>query len=382
MVGKKNKTEDGKKGTMEDEKKSPTKNKKSAESAINSASHDNTLNNEKLKEREKSELKSKPIALKVGNHYHYTLSSYEPVSVTVHVPSVGELDVEFMMENLAHMHNTTLAKIDDTWLQKNMDGIKNIDEFRRAMRAEAERLNAQYAEDQKTAAVVAELARRLEQQVPLDEISRYREQLLQAMQFDAQRQGTNLEQFLAQMGVSSANLDSILDDRAAKTAGQDAALSAYATHKKLKVPEEEIPALLQLPLEQATEVIEQARKSGHMDALEHDCKNIKASQLVVGEADVTYSHDTPEQTKQREEELKQMLQQIHAMDEAVVVQGGKEQGSQPDSKSSGGKGTGKKSAANAKNTGSNKGARTSKSTSGTSEKKADGDVKDSGFKIV
>ncbi len=358
----------------ESKKNEETAEKTNAEAADKIS--ENTLNDERLEEREKSELNNKHDALKVGDYYHYTLSNYDPVSVTVHVPSVGDLDVEFMMENFAHMHNSTLAKIDDAWLQKNLKGISTVDDFKKVMRVEAERLNAQYAEEQKTAAVVSELARRLEQRVPLEEIAKYREQILHAMQFDAQRQGTTLEQFLAQMGLSEANLDAVLDDRAAQAAGQDAALSAYANHKKLKVPEEEIPTLLQLPPEQATEVIEQARKAGQMGALERDCKNIKAAQLVVGEADVTYSHDTPEQTKQREEQLKQMLQQIRMMDGATVVEGGKDG---HDHKAGGenagaGEHAGTKAGADAKETKEAKDA--------ASKKTSDGNDKNSGFKIV
>ncbi len=335
---------------QEQSKNTSTKKKvnESSKSAAKEASHaaaadKDAKQNEKLEAREQSELKRKPVALRVGDHYHYTLSSYDPVAVTVHVPSVGDVDVEFMMENMAHANHTTLAKIDDAWVEKNLEGLKTVEDFKKAMRAQAEHLNAHYTEDQKTGAVLEALARRLEQEVPLDEIARYRDQLYQAMKFDAEKQGTTLEHMLSHMGVGEAGLDAMLDERAAQTAGQDAALAAYAEHKKLKVPTEEIPAILHLPPQQGEEVIEQAQKAGQMAQLERTCRNAKAAQLVVGEADVTYSHDTPEQTKAREEHMRGLLQQIRAMDQASVVEGNKEkkdQGNKKDGKKDEGNGKG------------------------------------------
>lgn len=269
----------------------------------------------------------KPLALKVGDHYHYTLSSYDPVDVTVHVPSVTDLDVEFMMENVAHAHKTTLARIDDAWIKENLEGASTFDEFKKTIRAEAEHMNAHYAEDQKRAAVLRELALRLEQEVPLDEIARHRDRMLHSMELDAQQHGLSKEQFLEQIGLDEAKLGVLLDEQAAQAAGQDAALEAYATHKKLEVPDEEIPALTGLPADKAKELIEEAKKNNFINDLRRDCRNMKAAQLVVGEAHVTYSHDTPEQAKQREEQLSNMLKQIRAMDEAQVVEGGKKSGS-------------------------------------------------------
>lgn len=252
---------------------------------------------------------NKPEPLKIGNRYHYTLSSYEPVSVTITVPTVTDTDVEFALESIAHDRGTTGDKIDDAWVKENL-GDGTVEDLKKQLRAQLEHMNSQYAEESKAPLAARELALRLNQSVPMDEIAKYRSQLQQSMAFEAAQQGIDLNHYLAQLGVNQASMDAMLDDRAAQTAGEQAALSAYAEEKKLKVVEDELPRLLQLTKDDAEKVVEQARGLGQLDDLMADALNIKAANVAASEATCTYAHETPEEAKARSEQYETMLKMM------------------------------------------------------------------------
>lgn len=258
---------------------------------------------------------NKPEPLKIGTHYHYTLSSYEPVSITITVPTVTDADVEFALESIAHEHGTSGDKVDDAWVQENL-GAPSLDALKKSLHSQLEHMNSQYAEESKAPLAARELALRLNQSVPVDEIAKYRNQLQQSMAFEAAQQGIDLSHYLAQLGVNQASMDAMLDDRAAQTAGEQAALSAYAEEKKLKVVEDELPRLLQLTKEDAEKVVEQARGLGQLDDLMSDARNVKAANVAASEATCTYAHETPEEAKVRSEQYHAMLEMMRQQAQA------------------------------------------------------------------
>lgn len=257
---------------------------------------------------------NKPAPLKIGSHYHYTLSSYEPVTITVMVPQVTPTDVEFALENIAREHGTTGQDVTDQWVEKNIEGMKTVEELKDALRKSLEHMNADYAEQSKLPLAAEALAERLQQSIPMEEIARYREQVRQAMAFEAMQQGLDLDTYLAQSGIPQASFDAMLDDRAAHAAGQQAALSAFAAEKKLTVDEGEIPNLLQLSPADASQVIEQARAAGQYDDLEADCLNMKAARVLVSECTCNYERETPEAAAARDQQFKAILEMMRQQD--------------------------------------------------------------------
>ncbi len=177
-------------------------------------------------------------------------------------------------------------------------------------------MNSHYAEESKAPLCAGELAKRLNQQVPMDEIARYREQLQQAMRYDAMQQGVDPDQYFAQMGIDQMALDAMFDDRAAQTAGEQAALSAYAAEKKLKVADEEIAGLLGLSAADGEKVIEQARGMGQLEDLRANALNMKAANVVASECTCTYAHETPAEAEARSEQYQAMLEMMRAQDAA------------------------------------------------------------------
>ncbi len=253
---------------------------------------------------------NKPAPLKIGDRYHYTLSSYDPVTITVTVPTVTDTDIEFAIESIAREHGATGADVDDAWVAANLEGLSTLDDLKKALHSQLEHMNSHYAEESKAPLCAGELAKRLNQQVPMDEIARYREQLQQAMRYDAMQQGVDPDQYFAQMGIDQMALDAMFDDRAAQTAGEQAALSAYAAEKKLKVADEEIAGLLGLSAADGEKVIEQARGMGQLEDLRANALNMKAANVVASECTCTYAPEP------RSEQYQAMLEMMRAQDAA------------------------------------------------------------------
>ncbi|MEY8437759.1 hypothetical protein AAK967_08485 [Atopobiaceae bacterium 24-176] len=275
---------------------------------------------------------NKPAPLKIGGRYHYTLSSYDPVTITVTVPTVTDTDIEFALESVAREHGATGADVNDAWVAANLEGLSTVDELKSALRSQLDHMNSHYAEESKAPLCASELAKRLNQQVPMDEIARYRDQLQQAMRYDAIQQGVDPDQYFAQMGIDQAALDAMFDDRAAQTAGEQAALSAYAAEKKLKVADEEIAGLLGLSPADGEKVIEQARGMGQLEDLRANALNMKAANVVVSECTCTYAHETPAQAEARSEQYETMLEMMRAQDSAKSDDKDADKGDAPDLK--------------------------------------------------
>ncbi|BCV19651.1 hypothetical protein AAK684_06480 [Leptogranulimonas caecicola] len=246
----------------------------------------------------------KPAPLKIGDRYHYTLSSYDPVSITVTVSQVTDADIDFAIAGIASSNGIKPEDIDDAWVAEHIDGASTVQEFRTTLRSQLEAMNTQSVEQSKPALCAQQLALRLNQAVPMDEIAKYRSALEQSMSFEAAQAGMDLATYAAHMGIDSAAMTAMLDDRAAHVAGEQAALSAYAAEKKLKVADQEIPALLGLNPQDGEKVIEQARGAGQLEDLRADALNMKAARVITSECNCTYKHESAEEAQARSEQLK------------------------------------------------------------------------------
>jgi FKBP-type peptidyl-prolyl cis-trans isomerase (trigger factor) len=250
---------------------------------------------------------SKPAPLKIGTTYYYTLSSYDPVAITVTVPQVTDADVDFTLEGILQEKGQTLDTVTDAWVAENIEGVKTLAQAKDVMRAQLEHMNSDYAEQSKPGLCSTELAKRLVQAVPAEEIARFKDQLEQSMAYDAMSQGIALDDYLAQMGISRAQFDGLLSERAKEGVEQQAALSAYASEKKLKIDDSEIPTFLQIPQDQADELIKQAKAAGQLDMLRQECLNMKAANVVTSECSCTYVRETEDDAMTRAQQYEAVL---------------------------------------------------------------------------
>lgn len=242
----------------------------------------------------------KPLPFMVGNKAYYSLTSYDPVEVEVNVPYTSDEDIEIGLELTLAEVGGTLADLDDpAWVAERFEGMSNADEVREAIRQDVLAMNANIAEQQKVGACVEALAARLGQSIPPQHLEQTKQAIRMhfAQQLDAD--GMTPEQFMTRTGTSPVQLEAMFDRQARQAAEGDAALSAYAHEKKLKVDEQEYGGLLGIPADEVQGVIDQARATGQYDELREVALRAKAAQLVVAECSCSYRHETPQEAHVR-----------------------------------------------------------------------------------
>ena len=249
----------------------------------------------------------KPLPLMVGNKAYYSLTSYDPVEITVDVPYTSEDDVQYGLELMLADMGGTMKDLDDpNWVSTHFNGLTTRQQVVEAVRQEIQLSGIQMAEQQKVSKCVEALAARLAQSVPPQHVEEARNALRMHFTQQLQAEGLTPDQFMARSGVTPAQLDNMFASQALQMTEGDAALSAYAHEKKLKVSEEEYGRLLGIPAEELQETINQVRANGQMDEMREAALRAKAVQIVVAECSCSYNHESPEHARARMAQFRQV----------------------------------------------------------------------------
>ncbi len=247
---------------------------------------------------------TKPEPLFIDGRYVFTLSSYEPVQITVKVPYVTGQEVAMGLSGVLMSHGYTSAEApSDAWVAENFEGIKTLDELTAAVREEQERMNQHYADASKSTLCAAAISERLEQSIPAELVERARESLKQGYEDQVAQSGFELSAVIASMGMSEADFNAMLDAQAATIAAEDAALDAVAAEYALYAEETELPGILGLSPAEAKAIVDDARESGAFDGLMRHAVRCKAANILLDEAEVTYEHEDKEAAERRVAEM-------------------------------------------------------------------------------
>lgn len=246
----------------------------------------------------------KPEPLIIAGRAHYTLTSYEPVTVEVEVPYTSEEDVEYALEGLIAQTGATPENLQDgAWLKENFD-VCDLKELRQLVFAQIQAMNADMSEQQKADKCAAALAQRLVQAVPADQISRYVRMVSETLKAQLAQAGNTVERFCLETGLTRTELEQMFYEQARLTAENEAALEAWAENRKLTVADEELPRLLGLPPQEASAFLAEASSRGQLDDIRRAGLRSKALEIVVAECNCTYVHETPSQAAQRVREAR------------------------------------------------------------------------------
>ena len=252
----------------------------------------------------------KPLPLMVGDKAYYTLTSYGPVEVTVEVPCTSDADVEFGLEMMLRDLGATMADLDDpAWVAEHFEGATSKSEVYGLVRMQVADMNVQMAEQQKLSKCVEALSQRLVQAVVPQHVAQAREAARAHFVQQLQAEGMTPEQFMMRSGSTPQQLEAMFDEQARQMVESDAALSALAHERKLKVDELEYGRLLGLSPAELNKVLEQARAAGQTDELREAALRSKAAQLLVAECSCTYHHESEAQAKARIAQLRMMQRQ-------------------------------------------------------------------------
>lgn len=270
----------------------------------------------------------KPLPFIVDGRAHYSLSSYDPVHIKVNVTSVSEADIDYVLAQLLQQNGGTKADLDDPdYVAKHFQGASSKEQLREMLHSELEQANKEYAENQKLSLAAQELATRLNQAIPADEVLRVRQGLELQLRQQLAQQGVDWSEFVRNSG-GQGRVDDMLDAQAREVAEEDAALAAWAEKKGLRVQRGEIPELLGIPAEHATEFLDQVEASGQMDDFVEGALRAKAASDVVASCECEYHHETPEEAAERGVKIQQLLDELESQSAPT--------GAKPDAPSSNG----------------------------------------------
>lgn len=260
----------------------------------------------------------KPQPFYVDGKAYYTLSSYDPVSITVNVPYTTDADVEYTLNAaVAQAGGTAQSLADPGWIRAHFDGVDNVDQLRAAIRSEVDAVNRQVAEESKPSRCAEELAKRLNQSVPQQDVDDVRNGLEQAFEIRLSQQGVTLDQFLAQTGGRRSDVSDMFAEQARELAEQQAAIDAYAAKLKIQATDDELPRLLGLGGDQWNQIAAEARSAGRYDDLRDAATRNKAIEQVVSACHCTYHHETPAEAGARVSELQRLEREAQRASEAM-----------------------------------------------------------------
>ncbi|WP_293845824.1 hypothetical protein [uncultured Parolsenella sp.] len=247
---------------------------------------------------------NKPEPLFIEGHYHFTLSSYDPVQVTITVPHVSEREVEAELSGaLRSRGHAGEDAPSDEWVAEHFEGIESLSALRDAIRSEQERMNQAYSEFSKASLCATELAKRLEQSVPAQLVQMASDSLIQGYQQYTQQQGLPLEAVLSGMGMNPEDFQAMLANQAIELAAQEAALDAFADEYAIVADESELPGVLEVSPTMAKQIIEDARAHNALDDLLRVAVRTKVRNILAAEAEVTYEHESAEDAEKRVEQM-------------------------------------------------------------------------------
>ena len=235
---------------------------------------------------------NKPEPLFIEGHYRFTLSSYDPVQITITVPHVSEREVEAELNGALRSRGHAGEEApSDEWVAEHFEGIESLSALRDAIRTEQERMNQAYSEFSKASLCATELAKRLEHS------------LIQGYQQYTQQQGLPLEAVLSGMGMSPEEFQAMLANQAIELATQEAALDAFADEYAIVADESELPGVLEVSPTMAKQIIEDARAHNALDDLLRVAVRTKVRNILAAEAEVTYEHESAEDAEKRVEQM-------------------------------------------------------------------------------
>ncbi len=243
---------------------------------------------------------NKPEPLFVNGRYHFTLSSFEPVKITLRIPQVTEQEVSLGLAGvLMQAGYTGTDEPSDAWVEETFEDIKTYAELKDAVREHQDKVNRSYAEASKQTLCADALAERLEQDIPVGLVQRAYDSLLQGYEDQVAQGGVELSQAIRGMGMTDDDFRSMLSTQALTLAKQEAALDAFAEEYALFADETELPGILGLTPAQTNELVKDAREHNSFDALIRHAVRCKAANIAESEAEVTYEHETLEEAEKR-----------------------------------------------------------------------------------
>lgn len=246
---------------------------------------------------------SRPSMSSYVDHTHYTLSSYDPVSIELFVPYISEQDVDDAVAYaIRSMGGGPDRLYDDEWIREQFPGISNASEMRDSLRLKLQSERSEYMEKQKSVECAEALASRLMQKVPYPRVKASRSTVHQYLLYQLNEQGLTEAKYLEQSGMTREDMDEYLDVQAEKVTRQEAALNAWAEHYGIGISNDEIPQFLNFDQQGMEQTMQMISAYGQLEQARQTALRAKVLQMIIGESVCSYRYETPAERSKRKAE--------------------------------------------------------------------------------
>jgi len=219
---------------------------------------------------------------------NYTLSSYDPVYVYSPEIEIPEETIRGeMIDSLRRHHckDGEEPRLTDAWINAHTDDFETVEQYRIVVRYHLYREAQRYQRFQDEDAVCAELASRLEQEIPQEVIdeARYSSQ----MRFDQflRENAISKRQYCEQQGMTEEELDQKMLEDAVQSYKEDVALGAWAEHTGLKLEGDDIYRCIPGDsMDEKLKIRQRVEQNGGMAGLEEYALKVKAMDLIMKDA--------------------------------------------------------------------------------------------------
>ena len=234
------------------------------------------------------------IGLKKGDTKQFTMDlPSEPTAMTSTLMGKTQA-INFDIEILA-VKKKKMPELTDEWVQERI-GVSTVEDLRAELAEEIESAQESSFPRLKEGRVLTALAERLVDEVPESVIEDSEATLLQDFFAQLQRQGTTLDMYLKQAGITSQQFRDDVKKQAEDMAKQDLALDSYAAHVGIEATDEEIrDEFVNAGASDPDALMKQWRDSGQMYLVRQGVLRQKAAKELVDTAVVT--EEVPEEPK-------------------------------------------------------------------------------------
>lgn len=219
----------------------------------------------------------------------YTLTTYDPVRIEVEVRKVSEKALDSALQfTIQKMGGGPESLKDEAWIRKTFPGVMNAEQLRYLLRQQINDASAKWTEQQKSTECAKALVKRLIEKVPPSSVWAARQSIVQSFEFGLKKEEMTKEEYLAQSGMTSDELQKMFDEQAQQAAEQEAAIDAWADYRKVSMSNEEIPRYLPLPHADKGLALREIMIAGRLEEARMSARRMKAIAMVVDECVCVY----------------------------------------------------------------------------------------------
>ena len=212
-----------------------------------------------------------------------TVSASLPVSIAE--DGTPQFAMAQITVRLLEIDRKVPARIDDGWVMQNAPSAGTLLGLRSQIRTALEKDADAEWHAQLEELTARELTKRLVWDIPQEYVDRTRDELIEQLTVDLQRQGLGIESYLRQSGLDEATLKEEIGTQAVENLRRAAALDAIADHLGITVTDAEaVQTVGEEASGRESEVVRAVKETGQMTQLRAFARRMRANEWLANHA--------------------------------------------------------------------------------------------------